>query len=35
LEDLKEKFGRGDEEVNKVAELRRLEQEEKTMKDFV
>jgi len=35
LTDLKEEFGRGDEKVNKVAELRRLKQEEKTMEKFM
>lgn len=35
LADLKEKFGGGDEKVNKVVELRRLEQEGKMMEKFV
>jgi len=32
---LKKKFGGGDEEIVKVAELRRLEQGGRTMKEFV
>jgi len=32
---LKKKFGKGDEEVVKVAELRRLKQGERTIKEFV
>jgi len=35
LADLKKEFGRGNKKVVKVAELRRLEQEEKTIKEFV
>jgi len=35
LADIKKNFGRGDKETVKVAELRRLEQESKTMKKFV
>ena len=32
---LKKEFGRGEEELVKAAELRKLEQEEKTMEEFV
>ena len=32
---LKKKFGKGDEEVVKVAELRRLKQGERTIEEFV
>jgi len=32
---LKREFGRGDEEMVKVAELRKLEQGERTMEEFV
>ena len=35
LADLKEEFGEGDKEAIKIAKLRRLEQEEKMMKEFV
>ena len=35
LADIKKKFGRGDKEIVKVAELKRLEQEERTMEEFV
>ena len=35
LADIKKKFGRGDEEFIKVAELKRLEQGSKTMEEFV
>ena len=35
LVNLREEFGREDEEANKVAELRRLKQEVKTMEEFV
>ena len=35
LADLRKKFGREDEEAVKVAELKRLEQEGKTMEEFV
>ena len=35
LADIRKEFGEGDEELVKVAELRRLEQEGKTMKEFV
>ena len=35
LADIRKKFGRGDEESVKVVELRRLEQGEKTMEEFV
>ena len=35
LEDLKKKFGGGDEEVVKVVELRKLEQEGRIIKDFM
>jgi len=35
LADLNKKFGGRDEEIVKVTELKRLEQEEKTMEEFV
>ena len=35
LADIKKEFGGGDEESTKVAELRRLGQESRTMKEFV
>jgi len=35
LADIKKEFGGGDEESTKVAKLRRLEQESRTMKEFV
>jgi len=35
LADIKKEFGGGDEETVKVAELKRIEQEEKTIKKFV
>ena len=35
LADLKEEFGRGDEEAIKVAELKKLEQGSKTIEEFV
>ena len=35
LADIKKKFGEGDGEGVKVAELKRLEQREKTMEEFV
>jgi len=35
LADIRKEFGRGDEEMVKVAELKRLEQEEKTIEEFV
>jgi len=35
LADIRKEFGGGDEELVKVAELRRLEQREKTMEEFV
>ena len=35
LTDIKKEFGRKDKETIKVAELKRLKQEEKTMKEFV
>ena len=35
LIDIKKEFGRGNEETVKVAELRRLEQESKTMEEFI
>ena len=35
LADIKKKFGREDKELVKVAELKRIEQEEKTMEKFV
>ena len=35
LVDIRKEFGRGDEESVKVAELKRLEQEGKTMEEFV
>ena len=35
LSSLKKEFGRGEEELVKAAELRKLEQEERTMKEFV
>ena len=35
LADIRKEFGEGDEELVKVAELRRLEQEGKMMKEFV
>jgi len=35
LVDIRKEFGRGDEESVKVAEPRRIEQEEKTMEEFV
>ena len=35
LVDIRKKFGRGDEESVKIAEVKRLEQEGKTMKEFV
>jgi len=34
LTDIKKKFGGGDKETVKVIELKRLEQEQKTMKEF-
>ena len=33
--DLKEEFSREDEKANKIAELRRLKQEKKTIEEFV
>ena len=35
LVDIKREFGRGNKKTVKVAELKRLEQEKKTMKEFV
>ena len=35
LAGLKREFGKGDEETVKVAELKRIEQERKTMEEFV
>ena len=35
LVNIRKKFGRGDEELVKVAELKKLEQEEKIIKEFV
>ena len=35
LVDIRKEFGRGDKESVKVAEPRRIEQEEKTMEEFV
>ena len=35
LADIKKEFGRGDEKLGKVAELKRLEQRGKTMEEFV
>ena len=35
LLDLKDKFGKGDKEANKIAKLKRLEQGGKIMKEFV
>ena len=35
LTDIKKEFGRRNEEIVKVAELKRLEQEGKTMEDFI
>ena len=35
LADIRKKFGREDEELTKVAELKKLEQGNKTMKEFV
>ena len=35
LVDIKKEFGRGDKEIVKVAELKRLEQREKIMEEFV
>ena len=35
LANIKKKFERGNEEIVKVAELKRIEQEEKTMKEFI
>jgi len=35
LVDIRKEFGRGDEESVKIAEVKRLEQEGKTMKEFV
>jgi len=35
LADIKREFGRGDEEIVKVVELKRIEQERKTIKEFV
>jgi len=35
LADIKKEFGRGDEKLVKVAELKRLEQRGKTMEEFV
>ena len=35
LADIRKEFEKGDEELVKVAKLRRLEQESKTMKEFV
>ena len=35
LAEIKKKFGEGDEEIVKVAELKRLEQGEKTIEEFV
>ena len=35
LIDIKKEFGGGNEETVKVAELRRLEQESKTMEEFI
>jgi len=33
--ELKKEFGEGDEELVKIAELRRIEQGERTMEEFV
>jgi len=35
LADLKEKFGRGDNKIMKVAELKKIEQGNKIMEEFV
>ena len=35
LAEVKKKFRRGDKEIVKVVELKKLEQEEKTMKEFI
>lgn len=35
LADIKKEFRRGDEEIVKVAELKRLEQGERTMEEFI
>ena len=35
MADIKKEFGGGDEESVKVAELKKLEQEEKTMEEFM
>ena len=35
LADIRKEFGGGDEESTKIAELKRLEQESKTMEEFV
>jgi len=35
LSDLKEKIGRGDNKTIKVVELKKMEQESKTMEEFV
>ena len=35
MTDIKKEFGRGDEELAKVAELKRLEQESKIIEEFV
>ena len=35
LVNIRKKFGKGDEELVKVAELKKLEQEEKIIKEFV
>ena len=35
LTDIRKEFGRGDKESVKMVELRRLEQENKTMEEFV
>ena len=35
LADIKKEFGEGDEKLVKVIELKRLEQERKTMREFV
>jgi len=35
ISDLKKEFGGGDEKTVKIVELKRMEQEERTMKEFV
>ena len=35
LRDIKKEFGKGNEETMKVAKLKRLEQEERTIEEFV